>query len=184
MSGQKIGYIRVSSADQNTDRQLHDIKLDRVFTDKITGKTKDRPALQEMLKFIREGDHLFCHSMDRLARNLLDLRQTVKDLNDQGVKVTFVKENLTFTGTDEPMSILLLSMLGAVAEFERAIIRERQSEGIRLAKAKGVYQGRSAALTPEKIEEAKKLVANGIPKVKVARDLKICRETLYKYLRG
>ena len=139
MAGQKIGYIRVSSAEQNTERQLEGLEMDRTFTEKVSGKSTDRPALQEMLRFVREGDHLFVHSMDRLARNLIDLRQMVQDLTDRGVKVTFVKEGRLFNGDDAAMSVLLLSVMGAVAEFERAILRERQAEGIRIAKVKGVY---------------------------------------------
>lgn len=184
MNGQTIGYIRVSSEDQNLDRQLDGLRLDRVFQDKISGKSTDRPALQEMLRFVRDGDHLFVHSMDRLARNLIDLRQMVKDLTTSGVKITFVKESLTFTGDDDAMSVLLLSVMGAVAEFERAIIRERQAEGIRIAKAKGVYKGRVAALNAEQVAQARSLVASGVPKAKIARDLKVCRETLYKHLRN
>lgn len=185
MTGQKIGYIRVSSQDQNTDRQLEGLVLDRVFTDKVSGKSTDRPALQEMLRFVREGDHLHVHSMDRLARNLIDLRQMVADLTERGIAVSFAKENLTFRGKgdDGPISMLLLNVLGAVAEFERSIIRERQAEGIKLAKAKGVYKGRTAALSPDQAEEAKRQVAAGVPKTKVAKKLKISRETLYKYLR-
>ncbi|GAM11323.1 transposon Tn501 resolvase [Geobacter sp. OR-1] len=182
MVGQKIGYVRVSSDDQNVDRQLDGLELDRVFVDKIPGKSTDRPQLQEMLRFLRDGDHLHVHSMDRLARNLIDLRQLVQSLTSQGVKITFVKESLTFTGNDEPISVLLLSVMGAVAEFERSIIRERQAEGIRFARAKGKYKGRAAALTAAQIEEAKQKAATGVPKAKIARELKICRETLYKYI--
>lgn len=183
MNGQKIGYIRVSSEDQNTVRQLEGLELDRTFTDKISGKSTDRPALQEMLRFVREGDHLFVHSMDRLARNLVDLRQTVKDLTTRGIKISFVKEGLVFNGEDSAMSVLLLSVMGAVAEFERAIIRERQSEGIRIAKQKGVYKGRKASFTNDQAAEIREKVAAGIPKAKLARDYKCSRETLYKYLR-
>lgn len=183
MAGQKIGYKRVSDEGQNLDRQLEGIQLDRVFQDKVSGKSVDRPALQEMLRFVRDGDHLYVHSMDRFARNLMDLRQMVKELTDRGVKVTFAKESLTFTGQDDAISVLLLSVMGAVAEFERALIRERQAEGIRIAKAKGVYRGRTAALTGEQVEQAQKMVASGVPKAKVARNLKVCRETLYKYLK-
>lgn len=183
MTGQKIGYVRVSSADQNTERQLDGLALDRVFTDKISGKSTDRPQLQEMLRFVRDGDHLFVHSMDRLARNLIDLRQMVQDLTARGVRITFVKEGLVFNGDDAAMSVLLLSVMGAVAEFERSILRERQAEGIRIAKAKGVYKGRKAALTNDQAEEARRRVAAGIPKAKVARELKCSRETLYKYLK-
>lgn len=183
MNGQKVGYVRVSSADQNTERQLEGLKLDKVYTDKISGKSTDRPQLQEMLRFVREGDHLFVHSMDRLARNLIDLRQMVQDLTNRGVKVTFVKENLVFNGDDSALSVLLLSVMGAVAEFERAIIRERQAEGIRIAKVKGVYKGRRASLTNVQAEEVRQKVATGVPKAKVAREYKCSRETLYKYLR-
>ncbi len=183
MNGQKVGYIRVSSAEQNTERQLDGITLDKIFTDKISGKSTDRPQLQEMLRFVREGDHLFVHSMDRLARNLVDLRQMVQELTNRGVKVIFVKESLTFNGDDTAMSVLLLSVMGAVAEFERAIIRERQAEGIRIAKIKGVYKGRRASLTNVQVEEVRQKVAAGVPKAKVAREYKCSRETLYKYLR-
>jgi DNA invertase Pin-like site-specific DNA recombinase len=183
MNGQKIGYIRVSSADQNTERQLEGLEMDRVFTDKVSGKSLDRPALQEMLRFVREGDHLFVHSMDRLARNLIDLRHMVQDLTTRGVKLTFVKENLVFNGDDAAMSVLLLSVMGAVAEFERAILRERQAEGIRIAKVKGVYKGRKVSLTNDQAAEIQVKVEAGIPKTRIAREYKCSRETLYKYLR-
>jgi len=181
MNGQKIGYIRVSSTDQNTERQLDGMELDRTFTDKLSGKSTDRPQLQEMLRFVREGDHLFVHSMDRFARNLIDLRQMVQDLTAKGVRISFVKEGLIFNGDDAAMSVLLLSVMGAVAEFERAIIKERQAEGIRIARQKGVYKGRKAALTDEQIEEVRQKIAAGIPKAKIAREYKCSRETIYKY---
>ena len=185
MTGQKIGYVRVSTEDQNTDRQfdqLNVLNLDRFFTDKFSGKNTDRPALQEMMRFVREDDHIYILSMDRLARNLIDLRNLVNDLTGRGVQVSFIKENLTFTGADEPVSVLLLSVMGAVSEFERAIIRERQTEGIRLAKAKGTYKGRVASLKPEQAAELRLMIASGVPKAKVARKYNICRETVYKYL--
>lgn len=183
MNGQKIGYIRVSSSDQNTDRQLDGLMLDRTFTDKVSGKSTDRPQLQEMLRFVRDGDHLLVHSMDRLARNLIDLRQMVKELTGRGVRITFVKEGLVFNGDDAAMSVLLLSVMGAVAEFERAILRERQAEGIRIARMKGVYKGRKAALTDEQIEEVRKRIEAGVPKARIAREFKCSRETIYKYIR-
>jgi DNA invertase Pin-like site-specific DNA recombinase len=183
MAGKNIGYIRVSSPEQNTERQLDGLEMDRTFTDKVSEKSTDRPALQGMLRFVREGDHLFVHSMDRLARNLIDLRQMVQDLTDRGVKVTFVKEGLLFNGDDAAMSVLLLSVMGAVAEFERAILRERQAEGIRIAKVKGVYKGRKASLTNDQAEEIQQKVAAGVPKAKIAREYKCSRETLYRYLK-
>jgi DNA invertase Pin-like site-specific DNA recombinase len=183
MTGQKIGYIRFSSEGQNTDRQLDGLEMYKIFTDKVSGESTDRPELQKMWGHVREGDHIFVHSMDRLARNLVDLRQMVKDLTDKGVKVTFVKEALTFDGEDTSMSILLLSIMGAVAEFERAIIRERQAEGIRIAKKKGVYKGRKVSFTNDQAAEMKAKVESGVPKARIAREYKCSRETLYRYLR-
>lgn len=182
--GQRVGYIRVSSLDQNTDRQLDDIELDKVFTDKASGKDTKRPQLKAALDYLREGDALVVHSMDRLARNLEDLRRIVRELNNRGVAVNFTKENLTFTGEDNPMATLLLSMLGAVAEFERSLIRERQAEGIAKAKAKGVYKGRKPKLDPKQLADLKAKVNSGEPKAAVAREFGVSRETLYGYLRG
>jgi DNA invertase Pin-like site-specific DNA recombinase len=183
MAGERIGYIRESSFEQSTDRQLDGLELDNIFTDKVSGKSTDRPALQEMLRHLRKGDQLFVHSMDRLARNLIDLRQMVAELTAKGVRVQFMKEGLTFTGDDVPMSMLMLSIMGAVAEFERSIIRERQAEGIMIAKTKGVYKGRKASLTYDQVEEVRLKVAAGVPKAKIAREYKCNRETLYRYLR-
>jgi len=114
-----VGYIRVSSAGQNPGRQLDGVKVDRVFTDTVCGKSADRPQLAAMLAFVRDGDTVVVHSMDRLARNLDDLRRLVRELTGRGVAVQFVKEQLTFTAEDSPMATLLLSVLGAFAEFER-----------------------------------------------------------------
>ena len=129
----RVGYIRVSSVDQNTVRQLDGIAVERTFTDKASGKDTTRPALDEMLAFVRDGDTVIVHSMDRLARNLDDLRRVVRSLTGKGVRVDFVKESLAFTGDDSPMATLLLSVMGAFAEFERALILERQREGIAAA---------------------------------------------------
>ena len=183
MVGQKIGYVRVSSVEQNTDRQLEGLELARVFTDKASGKDTQRPELEQLLKFVREGDTVVVHSMDRLARNLDDLRSLVANLTKRGVKIQFVKESLTFTGEDSPMSNLLLSVMGAFAEFERALIRERQREGVALAKQRGAYKGRKKALSALDVATLKKRIAEGETKAKVARDLGLSRETLYQYLR-
>ena len=180
----RVGYIRVSSVDQNTDRQLEGVEIDKVFTDKASGKDTARPQLQAALDYIREGDVLVVHSMDRLARNLDDLRKIVLDLTRKGVHVQFTKENLTFTGEDSPMSNLLLSMLGAVAEFERSMIRERQREGIALAKKAGRYKGRVPSLAPEAVAEVRRLVAAGVPKSKLAKQFKVTRQTIYNALGG
>ena len=108
----------------------------------------------------------------------------MKDLTGRGVRIEFIKESLVFTGDDSPMATLLLNMLGAVAEFERSLIKERQKEGIALAKARGVYTGRKPTLSPEQIADLKERVLLGIPKAKVAREFNITRETVYQYLRS
>jgi DNA invertase Pin-like site-specific DNA recombinase len=178
----RVGYIRVSSIDQNTERQLEGVQLDKIFTDKASGKDTARPQLQAALEYLREGDLLLVHSMDRLARSVDDLRRIVLDLTKKGVHVQFLKENLTFTGEDSPMSNLLLSLLGAVAEFERSMIRERQREGIELAKKKGVYKGRKLSLTAAQVAEIRKRVATGEKKVKLAAEFQVSRQTLYTAL--
>lgn len=182
-NGQQIAYIRVSSVGQNTARQLDGVALDKAFEDKVSGKDTNRPALQECLDYLREGDTLHVHSMDRLARNLDDLRRMVKELTGRGVAVKFHKEGLTFTGDDSPMATLLLSMLGAVAEFERSLIAERRQEGIAIAKAKGdVYKGRKPSLSDEKAAELTKRAAEGENKAALAREFGISRATLYTYI--
>ena len=125
MKGQRIGYVRVSSFDQNPERQLDQIQVDKTFTDKASGKDTQRPELEALLSFVREGDTIVVHSMDRLARNLDDLRRLVQKLTKRGVRIEFAKESLVFTGEDSPMANLMLSVMGAFAEFERALIRER-----------------------------------------------------------
>lgn len=181
--GKRVGYIRVSSVDQNEQRQLDGIELDKKFTDKASGKDTNRPQLQAALDYVRDGDVLVVHSMDRLARNLDDLRKIVTELTGRGVVVEFVKEHLTFTSEDNAISKLLLSVMGAFAEFERSLIKERQREGIALAKQKGVYKGRKPSLTPEQVRELRALVAAGGIKAALAREFGISRETLYQYAR-
>jgi DNA invertase Pin-like site-specific DNA recombinase len=184
MNGQRVGYVRVSAFDQNPERQLEDINLDRVFTDKASGKDVRREQLAEMLNYVRQGDTLVVHSMDRLARNLDDLRRIVQDLTKRGVCIEFVKEKLSFTGEDSPMANLMLSVMGAFAEFERALLRERQREGIALAKKRGVYKGRKRALSDADIVALKARIKFGEKKAQVARDFGISRETLYQYLKN
>lgn len=182
MQGHRIGYIRVSTFEQNPQRQLEQVQVDRVFIDKASGTDARRPQLSELMEFIREGDTVVVHSMDRLARNLDDLRRIVQGLVKRGICVEFVKEHLTFTGEDSPMATLMLSVMGAFAEFERTLIRERQREGIVLAKQRGAYRGRKKALPPDKIEELRRQIADGATKAQAARDFGISRETLYNYL--
>jgi DNA invertase Pin-like site-specific DNA recombinase len=183
MDGQRIGYIRVSSFDQNPERQLDQVAVARVFTDKASGKDTARPQLEALLGFVRQGDTVLVHSMDRLARNLDDLRRVVQGLTARGVRIEFVKEHLVFTGEDSPMANLMLSVMGAFAEFERALIRERQREGISLAKQRGAYRGRKPSLDADQIKDMKRRIQLGESKARVARDLGISRETVYQYLR-
>ena len=183
MSGKRIGYVRVSSFDQNPERQLEGIQVDRVFTDKASGKDTQRPQLDMLLDFVREDDTVVVHSMDRLARNLDNLRRLVQELTGRGIRVEFVKEGLTFTGEDSPMANLMLSVMGSFAEFERALIRERQREGIALAKQRGAYRGRKKSLNSEQLTELKRRVMAGEQKALIARNFGISRETLYQYLK-
>jgi DNA invertase Pin-like site-specific DNA recombinase len=181
--GQRVGYVRVSSLDQNVERQLDEVQLDRTFTDKASGKDTNRPQLVAALEYLRDGDALFVHSMDRLARNAEDLLRIVRELTSRGVSVEFVKNRLTFSGKSEPMGKLMLTMLAAFGEFERELIRERQREGIAIAKAKGVYKGRKKALAPDQQRELVALARSGMPKAELARSYGISRETVYQYLR-
>jgi DNA invertase Pin-like site-specific DNA recombinase len=184
MAGKTIGYIRVSTFEQNPERQLDGIKCDKTFTDKASGKDTQRPQLEALLGYARDGDKIIVHSMDRLARNLDDMRRLVQQLTARHVAIQFIKENLTFTGEDSPMANLLLSVMGAFAEFERALIRERQLEGIALAKKRGAFKGRKKSLTPEQAQNLKQRVASGERKSDIARDFSISRETLYQYLKA
>ena len=177
-----IGYVRVSSADQNTARQLDGIDLDDVFTDKVSGATTDRPELQAMLRHVRKGDTLHVHSIDRLARSLEDLLSLVKELIDRGVTVHFHKEQLLFTGEANPMQELMLSLLGSVAQFERSMIKERQREGIEKAKAAGVYTGRVKTIDDEAIREA--MNAPGASYRKVAKALNVSLSTVQRAVKS
>jgi DNA invertase Pin-like site-specific DNA recombinase len=177
----RVGYQRVSTVDQNTERQLDGVDVDKMFTDHASGKSTERPQLVEVLGYVRDGDTLVVHSMDRLARNLDDLRALVRTLTGKGVRVEFVKESLTFTGDDSPMNTLLLSMLGAVAEFERAMILERQREGIAIAKAAGKYKGRKSKLPDDRAAELRVRLAAGESATKLATEFGVSRQTVYNY---
>lgn len=186
MQGHKIGYRRVSTVDQNTARQLEGVQVDKVFEDHCSGKDTNRPQLALCLDFLREGDTLIAHSMDRLARDLRDLLKLVKDLTKRGIVVEFVKEHLSFTGDDTPMSNMLLAIMGAVAEFERAMIRERADEGIAIAKAAGKYKGRKPKLNPSQADELRHRVesrAAGESVRSIAREYGFTPQTLYSYLK-
>lgn len=180
-----VGYIRISSEGQNLDRQLDGLALERIFSDKASGKNTDRVGLQECLSFLREGDVLHVHDLSRLARSLLDLEKIVMTLNSKGVTVVFHQENLTFVAGHEidPMSKLLFQVLGSFAEFERRLIKARQREGIELAKQRGVYKGRKHCLTPEQIEDIKRSIESGRKVAELAKEYGCSRETIYALVR-
>lgn len=159
-----LGYVRVSSVDQNLDRQLEGLVIERLYQDRTSGKNRQRPGLEECLRNVRSGDELIVHSIDRLARNQYDLQQILKELGGKGVTVRFLKEGLEFPpdGKANPMQVLQLQLLGAFAEFERSIIRERQREGIEIARRKGKKFGRGKAITPAKEAEIRALREQGL----------------------
>lgn len=185
MNVQRVGYVRVSTVEQNQQRQLEGIEIDMLFTEHASGKDTNRPQLQAALRYIRDGDTFIVHSMDRLARNVEDILRLVREMNERGITVQFVRENMFFaSGKDDPRISLMFTMLGAFAQFERELIKERQREGIAIAKAKGVYKGRKKSLTDEQARELRKRSGEGALKSELAREFKITRETVYQYLKG
>lgn len=185
--GQRIGYRRVSSIVQSTERQLEGIKLDKTYEDKLSGKDVNRPQLKAATDYCRDGDTLVVHSLDRLARNTEDLLRIVRELNAKGVTVEFVKNGMTFAAgktKDAPIAKLMLTMLAAFAEFERNLIRERQAEGIAIAKTKGVYKGGQPKLTPVQAKELRSQARKGVTKAELARTYRVSRETVYQYIRA
>lgn len=183
--GLLIGYCRVSTTDQNLDRQFETIgEVDRVFTDHASGKTgAPRQGLEACIDYLRDGDELRAASMDRLARSLIDLRQLVDRILAKGASVHFIKERAIYRpDATDPRDQLTLNLLGSFAEFERSLIRERQAEGIALAKAAGKYKGRAKKLTDAQLKEIRAKIAAGIPKAKLAREYDVNRTTLYRAL--
>lgn len=185
----RIAYKRVSSLEQNLDRQLDGLSFDKTFVEKVSGKNIDRKELQNLLEWVREGDEVFVHSIDRLARNLQDLQNIIDQVNSKGTSITFLKESLVFKGGDsDPMQRLMLQMMGAFAEFERSVIREQQREGIAKAKQKGVYKGKPQKLNRNQkiglFEEFQNLdLFSGTNKTELAEKYKISRATMYKYVK-
>ncbi|CAI3954114.1 Site-specific DNA recombinase SpoIVCA/DNA invertase PinE (SpoIVCA) (PDB:1GDT) [Commensalibacter communis] len=176
-----IGYIRVSSEYQNTARQLDDVKLDKVFTDKTSGVDTQRPQLQAMLEYVREDDIIHVHSIDRLARNLKDLNELVDNLNAKGISIHFHKENLIFKDDQDPIKKLMFQLLGSFSEFERSLIRERQREGIAKAKQAGKYKGRRKTINSEAIVEA--MNKEGASYRKTAKALNISLSTVQRVMK-
>ena len=178
--------LRVSTIEQNTERQLRDVVCDRVYEEKISGKNTNRPQLQAMLSNIRSGDIINIHEMSRLARNTRDLLNLVEEITSKGATIVFHKENLTFKGNEkqDPYQKMMMTMLGAVAELERSILLERQREGIALAKLHNKYKGGKNKLTTEQVAELNTLRKQGMPIARIAKQFKITRPTVYSYLRN
>jgi len=184
MTGKHVGYIRVSSISQNTDRQLDGVALDKVFTEKVSGKSAgSREVLSSCLSYLREHDTLHVHSIDRLARNMTDLLSIVDDLIRRDVAVKFHSENLTFSPqTNDPMASLMLHMLGAFAEFERKLIGQRRREGVEAARKRGKQIGRPKALSKDDLDNIRRRIAAGEFKRDLAKEYGISRTTLYAAL--
>lgn len=153
MSHQNIGYVRVSTYHQNTDRQLHGVHLDKVFEEKVSGNVEQRAILSQCLDFIRDGDTLHVHSIDRLARNSRHLLNLVNQIVDKGARVKFHSENLEFSGDESPLAVLQLQMLAAFAEFNRSIINEARREGQERARAAGKRIGQPQKLNQKQKQE-------------------------------
>lgn len=182
MTHQVVGYIRVSSQGQNTARQLAGIKLDMEFIDKVTGSNMEREKLKECMSYVRQGDMLVVESIDRLARNLRDLQEILSTLTNKGVSVKFVKENLTFTGSEDAMANLMLHMMGAFAEFERTMIRSRQKDGIAQAKLAGKHLGRPPKVDNKFIKVVKEKLESCQSIRSIAMELNVSRATIYKVI--
>ena len=175
----KVGYRRVSDITQSLERQDL-VGCERIFEEKLSGASADRPALQDMIAFVRSGDEVVVHSIDRLARNLMDLQSIIQELNNKGVTIHFISESLSFSDDGgNAFQTLQLQMLGAFAQFERTMIRKRQAEGIAKAKAKGVYAQRKRTVNPDKV---KQLFDDGLSKAAIAKQLNISRMSVYRSL--
>lgn len=180
-----IGYVRVSSIDQNNARQKEALKkynIERLYEEKASGKDMERPELKSMLDFVREGDTVVVHDLSRLARNTKDLLTIVEDLKDRGITLISNKENLD---TSTPTGRLMITMIGAIYEFERENLLERQREGIAIAKAKGKYKGRKKIKIPEsRFNDLYIRYQKGeISKKQMAEALEISRPTLDKIIK-
>jgi DNA invertase Pin-like site-specific DNA recombinase len=195
----KIGYIRVSSIDQNLDRQLikmNDLQVEKIFQEKVSGKDTDRPEFQKLINYAREGDILYFDSLDRLGRDYDDIKETVLYFRSNNIEVNFLDAPfLNFnTGNvllDKAMFDMFLSLLSYIAQNEREKIRERQRQGIAAAKEKGIYKGRQTVYTEDSPDPQKRIVyqnilsmlAAGDPVTKISKKNHVSRETVYKIKR-
>lgn len=189
MSSQLIGYIRVSTREQSVGRQsdgMESLKLNKVFTEKVSGKSRERPELRACIDYARDGDTIYIYSIDRLARSLGDLEAIIKELVDKGVTINFIKESQTYSrDNSNPFNKVLLQILGAFAEFERNIMLERQAEGIAHAKLNGTKTGRPWGKTPldmTRRNEAIELSKGGNNITQIATLMKLSRASIYKLL--
>lgn len=177
-----IAYVRVSTVEQNEDRQIEALQkhnIEKWFTEKVSGKNTNRPQLKAMLDFAREGDIIFIHDFSRLARSTKDLLDIVEQLNNKGIHLVSNKESID---TSTPQGKLMLTMIGAIYEFERTNLLERQKEGIAIAKRKGIYKGRKAVNIPDFDIHYKRYMNREISKSKLAAELNISRPTLDKLI--
>ncbi len=184
VKGKRLGYIRVSSGTQNLDRQLHGIEVDKMFEDKISGVTnaRERPGLDALLEYARDGDWIIVHSMDRLSRSVIDLLGLIESLVKQQITIQFIKENLTISGDESPFTQFIIHVLGAVSQFERSISKERQREGIARAKERGVYKNRKKNLSPDQMANILKHLKMGVTKTTISDTYGISRMTLERRL--
>jgi len=183
--GSGSGTPRVSSTDQNLARQLATLgEVDKLYEEKQSGAKRDgRTALANLIDYARDGDTVVVSSMDRLARSVVDLNQIVSELVAKGVVVEFLTEHVTFTpGATDHFGEFQLNIMASFAQLERAITKERQADGIRAAKERGVYQGRARKLTAEQLATARELITTGVPKAEVARRPGVDRTTLHRTL--
>jgi len=179
--GEVLCYKRVSSLDQNLDRQLPDLRCDREFMEKVSGKDMNRPALQRLLDHVRDGDAVHVHELSRLGRSVKDLLEIVETIVSKGATITFHKENLQFgDGKKNPYSKFMLHMLSSMAEFVRDLILQRQREGIAIAKTKGLYKGRQSRFTEEDLERIREEFKQAQDKSKLAKRWRISRSYLYQ----
>ncbi len=178
IEGQKIGYIRVSSVDQNEARQLDGVELDKKFIDKCSGKDTDRPELINLFEFVRSGDTVLVHDISRMARNVKDLIELIERLQNKGVSIRFIKEGLQFDNNKaNPMNDLILTILGAIYQFERSMILERQKEGIAIAKAEGKYKGKQSLVD---LKQVQALLDNKMCISAIAKEMEISRASVYR----
>ena len=180
-----IGYIRVSTVDQNTELQLLNIELVKTFTDKCSGKDTNRPELKQLISYARLGDVIHVHDISRMARNTEDLLRLVKEFTEQGISLEFHKEHLEFNGQNNPTQQLMLTMLGGIYQFERSMILERQREGIAIAKAKAKAKGKYCGKPINEVIHGKirELFSQGVNKSQIAKQLGCTRPTVYKALK-